>query len=128
MLYGLKPRFPEENGKPKQTQERTASEGGPYRSKPRSTVRSDCATTKRGVTRVCGGSGGLCRVAGIFCRGGCVRGRGRGRRWSCGNCSGGFRQGGFRARRPRCVRRECRERRRECRRRRARWRNWKWGG
>src|SRR5580693_8138527 len=38
------------------------------------------------VSRVCGGIGGRCLVAGIFCRGGCVLGPGRGLRWSCGSC------------------------------------------
>src|SRR5208283_2996852 len=91
----------------RETQERHALDGGSYTSKTKSTVRSDCATTRRGVIRVCGGSGDRCRAAGTFCRDGCVRGRGRGPRWSCGNCGGGFRREGFRARRLRCVRREC---------------------
>ena len=53
---------------------------------PAAPLQGTCYVTGEKVSRVCGGIGGRCLVAGIFCRGGCALGPGHGLRWSCGRC------------------------------------------
>ena len=73
---------------------------------PKTSLRATNQELSEPFTPGCGGSGGRCLVAGTFCRGGSVRGPGRGLRWSYGSCGGGFRRGGLRVRRLPCAARE----------------------